>query len=168
MLSVATAAVPENKAPLAESRRKRKFTPDNVARIKEWVARGISRDEIANRLEVTIGSLQVTCSKLRISLRKRSLANGNGPVQPLVQRSSDHIRQASDAAPAKFTLVIQSKNRQAAFDLPLNQDLLNQLALEASVRGQTTAGLIANIVSQLLEKDAVGTILSNGNSRSKA
>jgi hypothetical protein len=166
MLSVATAAVPENKAPLAEGRGRRKFTPDNVGRIKEWVAWGVSRDEIANRLEVTVNSLQVTCSKLGISLRKRSLTNGNGTVQPLgvVQ---DNIRQADDPARVKFTLVIQSKNRQAAFDLPLNQDLLNQLALEASVRGQTTADLIANIVIQVIEKDVVGKILCNGNSPSK-
>jgi hypothetical protein len=46
--------------------------------------------------------------------------------------------------------------------------LIKQLALEASVRGQTTADLIANIVSQAMEKNVVGRILCNGNSRSKA
>src|SRR5262245_59662086 len=147
MLSMPFAAVRENDAPFVKGRR-RKFTSDNIARIKDWVAQGLCRDDIANRLGVTVNSLQVTCSKLAISLRKRSLTNGNGTVQPpaVVQRSSDHIRQADDPAQAKFTLVLQSKNRQAVFDLPFSQDLLKQLALEASVRGQTTANLIANIV----------------------
>jgi hypothetical protein len=40
------------------------------------VAEGISRDEIANRLGVTVGSLQVTCSRLGISFRRTILSNG--------------------------------------------------------------------------------------------
>ena len=44
--------------------RRAKFTPQAMEKIKEFVAEGISRDEIANRLGVTVGSLQVTCSRL--------------------------------------------------------------------------------------------------------
>src|SRR6516225_4114006 len=51
-------------------RRAVKFTPQAIEKIKEFVAEGISRDEIANRLGVTVGSLQVTCSRLGISLRR--------------------------------------------------------------------------------------------------
>ena len=42
------------------------FTPASIQKIKEWVAEGISREEIAKSLGVTLGSLQVTCSKLDI------------------------------------------------------------------------------------------------------
>ena len=49
--------------------RRRKFTPDNIQKIKDWVAQGISREVIAKSLDVSIGSLQVTCSRLGISLR---------------------------------------------------------------------------------------------------
>ena len=52
-------------APLIKGRQPRKFTPDNISRIKDWVAQGVGRDEIASRLEVTVGSLQVTCSRIR-------------------------------------------------------------------------------------------------------
>src|SRR5262245_40953129 len=48
-------AVRENNAPLVKGRRSTKFTPNNIARIKEWVASGVGRDEIANRLHVTVG-----------------------------------------------------------------------------------------------------------------
>ena len=37
-----------------------------MEKIKELVAEGLSRDEIANRFGVTVGSLQVTCSRLVI------------------------------------------------------------------------------------------------------
>jgi hypothetical protein len=42
------------------------ITPQVMGKIKELVAEGLSRDEIANRLGVTVGSLQVTCSRLGI------------------------------------------------------------------------------------------------------
>jgi hypothetical protein len=148
--------------------RQRKFTPENIQKIKEWVARGVGRDEIANRLAVTVGSLQVTCSRLRISLRKISLAKGNGAIQPLgvVQRSIEHIQQGDHPARLKLTLLIQTHNRQAEFDLPLRRGLIEQLALDASVRGLTTAGLIRKIVTQVMEKNLAGEIIRHGRSGS--
>ena len=70
MSSVVSAPVRKNDTPLMKGRQPRKFTLENIARIKDWVAQGLGRDDIANRLEVTVGSLQVTCSRLGISLRK--------------------------------------------------------------------------------------------------
>jgi hypothetical protein len=95
MLSVGIASVQMKGRPT-------KFTPENIARIKDWVTQGVGRDEIANRLEVTVGSLQVTCSKLGISLRRSALAESNGANQPLglVQRSIEHIQQG-DSRPGK-------------------------------------------------------------------
>jgi hypothetical protein len=55
-----------------------KLTPQGIEKIRELVAEGISRDEIANRLGVTVGSLQVTCLRLGISLRRTILPNGSG------------------------------------------------------------------------------------------
>ena len=85
-----------------KGRQPTKFTPETIARIKDWVTQGVGRDEIANRLEVTVGSLQVTCSKLGISLRRSALAESNGANQPLglVQRSIEHIQQG-DSRPGK-------------------------------------------------------------------
>jgi hypothetical protein len=47
-----------------------KFTPQAIEKIKEMVAQGLSREEIAQRLDVTVGSLQATCSRLGVSLRR--------------------------------------------------------------------------------------------------
>lgn len=166
MSSVASAAVRENGTPLVKGRQPRKFTPENITRIKDWVAQGVGRDEIASRLEVTVGSLQVTCSRLGISLRKSS--NRKGAIQSLrgTQRSIEHIQPGDDPARVKVTMLIQKQSRLAQFDLPLNQCSIEQLALAASVRGQTVADLIGKIVRQVVEKDLSGKILRNGNSPS--
>ena len=49
-----------------------KFTPERMEQIKNLVERGMSREEIAETIGVTLGSLQVTCSKHGISLRLRA------------------------------------------------------------------------------------------------
>ena len=67
----------------SHKRRPRKFTPANLQKIKDWVAEGISREEIAKSLDVTLASLQVTCSKLGISLRRR---DASGPGEPRTVR----------------------------------------------------------------------------------
>src|SRR5262249_7270589 len=54
-----------NAIPPARGRRV-KFTSQAIEKIKELVAEGLSRDEIANRLGVTVGPLQVTCSRLEL------------------------------------------------------------------------------------------------------
>src|SRR5260370_38779658 len=58
--------------------RRVKFTPQAIEKIKDWVAQGVSRDEIANLLDVTVGSLQVACSRLGISLRRRTYNHARG------------------------------------------------------------------------------------------
>ena len=41
-----------------------KFTPERLQQVRNLVERGKSREEIAELIGVTVGSLQVTCSKL--------------------------------------------------------------------------------------------------------
>src|SRR5262245_59224050 len=99
-----------------------KFTPERIQQVRTLVERGKSREEIAEIIEVTVGSLQVTCSRLGISLRRPRLDNGirllprgnpvpsNGrttdpnrdvsvPLQPMAERS----RQDSQAGPPERT-----------------------------------------------------------------
>src|SRR5499433_4585803 len=55
-----------------------KFTPERIQQIKNLVERGKSREEIAELIGVTLGSLQVTCSRLGISLRRPTFNTGTG------------------------------------------------------------------------------------------
>jgi hypothetical protein len=66
----------ESTAP--RGRRLVKYTAANIQKIKDFVAQGINREKIAELLDVTLGSLQVTCSRLGISLRTRKYSNGSG------------------------------------------------------------------------------------------
>ena len=55
-----------------------KFTPDRIRQITNLVERGKTREEIAEIIGVTSGTLQVTCSKLGISLRRPRFDSGTG------------------------------------------------------------------------------------------
>ena len=64
-------AIAEPKIASVRKRRSSKFTPERNEQIRDLVALGKSREEIAGLLGVTVGTLQVTCSKRGISLRRR-------------------------------------------------------------------------------------------------
>ena len=78
--SVAPKSIEQRKEPMTQQTiqlktapfkgRPTKFTPERIQQIKNLVAQGKSREEIAGLIGVTVGSLQVTCSKLGISLRR--------------------------------------------------------------------------------------------------
>src|SRR5215471_15012203 len=58
--------------------RQTKFTPERIQQIRNLVERGKSREEIAELIGVTVGSLQVTCSRLGVSLRRPIFNTGTG------------------------------------------------------------------------------------------
>jgi Helix-turn-helix domain of resolvase len=82
-----TAALLE--APSLQRGRPLKFTPERVEQISNLVERGKSRVEIAEIIGVTTGTLQVTCSKLGISLRRPTFNVGTG----LLLRQKPHRHQ---------------------------------------------------------------------------
>ena len=55
-----------------------KFTPERIQQIRNLVERGKGREEIAELIGVTLGSLQVTCSRLGVSLRRPTFNTGAG------------------------------------------------------------------------------------------
>jgi hypothetical protein len=131
-------------SPPASGRRAVKFTPQAIENIKEFVAQGISRDEIANRLGVTVGSLQVTCSRLGISLRRITLANGSHHTPDVKGRTIPapgsvgiaHVREQQEvsqpvarAAPlAKFEIMMRCRGKEQATDIPLSSAAIEALA----------------------------------------
>ena len=70
-----------------------KFTPQTIEKIKEFGAEGLSRDEIANRLGVTVGSLQVTCSRLELFC-----PTAQGATRPMSGAEVGQVRD-NDAMP---------------------------------------------------------------------
>ena len=69
--------------------RETKFTPERIRQIVNLVERGKSREEIAELVGVTVGTLQVTCSRLGVSLRRPRFDTGTGYLRPSKERSSN-------------------------------------------------------------------------------
>src|SRR5260370_3297883 len=94
--------------------RQTKFTPERIQQIKNLVERGKSREEIAELIGVTLGSLQVTCSRLGVSLRRptgllrrgepgpngtATHCPGGGSDRGLLQRTKERPEQNSQSGP---------------------------------------------------------------------
>jgi hypothetical protein len=153
--------------------RRVKYTPQVIEKIKEFVAEGISRDEIANRLGVTVGSLQVTCSRLGISLRRIIFPSCSGRRTADVRLGSvgiAHLREqkempqpAARAAPvAKFEIMMRCRGKEKTTDVPLPSPAIEALALEAISRDSDIAGLIGQVLVAAINKDMIQKILPDG------
>jgi hypothetical protein len=153
-----------------------KFTPQVIEQIKESVAAGINRDEIANRIGVTVGSLQVTCSRLGISLRRITLPNGLRRHMPDIRGRTiptpcsvgiAHMREQKEvsrptarAAPsANFAIVMRYRGKEQKTDVPLPSPAIEVLALETMLRDLTIARLIGQILVAAIDKDMIQKIL---------
>jgi hypothetical protein len=159
-----------------------KFTPQAVQKIKELVAQGVSRDEIANQLDVTVGSLQVTCSRLGISLRRNQNGSahhtlGSGRTIPtpgsvgtcvrsprlvdLQEHKTEKVSQvaAHDAPLAKYALTMSHQGKVLASDISLTSREMNRLAVEATFRDLGMAQLVRQILVAAIKKDMIAEIL---------
>jgi hypothetical protein len=162
-----------NNSPPARGRRV-KFTPQVIEQIKESVAAGISRDEIANRVGVTVGSLQVTCSRLGISLRRIILPNGSGRHMSDVRERtiptpccSAHVREQKEvsqptarAAPsANFAITMRHRGKEQTSNIELPSCAIGVLASEAISRDLDMPRLIGQILVAAINKDMIQGIL---------
>jgi uncharacterized protein with GYD domain len=95
--------------------RRLKFTPERIQQIKNLVERGKSRGEIAELVGVTVGSLQVTCSRLGISLRQPSFKTGTGPLRRNEPRSNGVSR------PSPVLQLIKEGPEQNSRSAPVDQ-----------------------------------------------
>lgn len=197
-----------------------KFTPERIQQICNLVERGRTREEIAEIIGVTTGTLQVTCSKLGISLRRPRFDIGTGLLPqhqslrrptfdmgpgPLRQQSrhcewtatnrteqqpsdseaqSEGVRPQSaagprptsgtvpaagapvgdspvsecngklkDGQPAVFAIQMEYKGQERSTGLPLDEDMIGQLALEAEIRGMRIGELVAALIVAIVKKD---------------
>jgi hypothetical protein len=193
----------------AEPRRGRptKFTPERMRQITNLVERGKSREEIAEIIGVTTGTLQVTCSKLGISLRQPRFNTGTGMLrrrrpgqekhrissagsgsqsilitqcvtsaqdQPMADRAelSNGGQECGteDSASVNLAIRMQYKGKERTTELPLTQDMVGRLALEAEFRGMSTGDLMGRLIAAAIENDMVQVVLdqSRGNRTSGA
>ena len=155
----------------SKSGRTLKFTPQAIEKIKELVAQGVSREEIAKLLDVTVGSLQVTCSRLGISLRRpgihkasnRAPLDSNGRTFPPFRWLAGTQLQAAkkqQQSSARFVITVRRKGAEGAVDLPLSQQAIERLGSEAAFRDMGLVELMAQVVGGAVKKDVVEQILN--------
>jgi hypothetical protein len=102
--------------------RQLKFTPERIEQIKNLVERGKSRGEIAELLGVTVGSLQVTCSRLGISLRQPRFKTGTGPLRRNEPRSNGVSRPSPGRGDGSALLqLIKERPEQNSRSAPVDQ-----------------------------------------------
>jgi hypothetical protein len=130
-----------------------KFTPQAIEKIKEMVAQGLNRKEIAQLLGVTVGSLQVTCSKLGVSLRRpRMRFPSSGLAVGLVEKGP--------LLKVKIAITIQRGDLLRTLDVPLSNKAIGELALLASLREVRLVELIAQLLSGAVDKGLAEKILN--------
>src|SRR5262245_60107326 len=122
-------------------RRHRKFTPERIQQIKDLVARGETREQIAAMIGVTVGTLQVTCSRLGVSLRRPRVKLL--PPEPATAPART-VRAAREMA--TFTLAMKYRGQEHSTELPFAPAVIGQLALEASFRNQEIGELTKDIL----------------------
>jgi hypothetical protein len=143
-------------SPVGSGRRPTKFTPERLEQIKDLVARGVDREEIARLLGVTVGSLQVTCSRFGISLRRPRVTNGSR-LLPL--RAKTPVPAPTNTA--TFSVCVNYHGNEQAVELPLTPKMVGQLALEASSRDQQISELAKDLLLAVTEKGLIDEVLKD-------
>jgi hypothetical protein len=99
-----------------------KFTPERIQQIRNLVERGKSREEIADLIGVTLGSLQVTCSRLGVSLRRPIFNTGTGLLRraaPGPNGTANH--HADDASKGVILQSTKERPEQNSQSAPVEQ-----------------------------------------------
>ena len=178
----------------APRRRQTRFTPERISQIADLVEQGKSREEIAGLIGVTVGTLQVTCSRFGVSLRrprfgtgtdhlrpgKERCSNGtpaleggdnltlNGgpraqtplPPPPMVQAILHHARARRDEQNAvSFSLRMQYRGEERTTEIPLTQDMMRQLAIEAWLRDMKMGEVVSEVIIGVIKRDLFHPVL---------
>lgn len=96
--------------------------------------------------------------KIRISLRRRVLNVGTGLLprdaakQPQAAQREERVK-VHDEGSAHFAIRLQYKGEVRTSELPLTQDVIAHLALEADFRNMRIGELIAKMIVAIAERD---------------
>jgi hypothetical protein len=151
--------ITECATPTPSRGRQIKFTPERIQQIRNLVERGKSREEIAELIGVTVGSLQVTCSRLGLSLRRPAFNNGVvtlrrnetrlDQVPTLGSDSSLHLERNSQPGPVEQ---VQTPAPRHEMEQKVNEPGAASFAIRMQYRGEertTELPLTQDMIGQL-------------------
>jgi hypothetical protein len=124
-----------------------KFTPERFEQIRNLVERGMSREDIADTIGVTVGSLQVTCSRVGISLRRPK------GVPRLYVPKPAPTATGNGTTHAVLTLSLSCREQQCSFPVPVDGDMLTAMALAAERKGMRLTEYVGRLLAHAIEKE---------------
>jgi transposase len=126
----------------AEPRRGRptKFTPERMRQITNLVERGKSREEIAEIIGVTTGTLQVTCSKLGISLRQPRFNTGTGLLRRR-RPGRENIASSASQSILITQCVTSAQDQPMADSAPMKEAELSNAGQECGTEDSASVNL---------------------------
>jgi hypothetical protein len=155
------------------------------------------REEIAELVGVTVGTLQVSCSRLGVSLRRPrfdpgtgylrlskergsngtsapeaddnpTLNGGSRPRSPLrpppaeqAQIATLHHARARTYEPGavSFSLKMQYRGEERTTEIPLTQDMMRRLAIEAWLRDMKMGEVVSEVIIGIIKGDLFHSVL---------
>jgi hypothetical protein len=140
----ATKEVARDGLPPHDAPRRTKFTPENIRQIINLVERGKRKEEIAEIIGVTTGTLQVTCSKLGISLRQPRFDTGTGMLR---RRRPGQKNAASSSGPSSQSTPVMQGVTNALHQpmpehLPVKEGELSKGGQECGTEGSASVNLV--------------------------
>jgi hypothetical protein len=141
---------------MAANGRSIKFTPERFEQIRNLVERGMSREQIAETIGVTVGSLQVTCSRHGISLKRPKLNNGVAHAP-----RSRNDTPAQDRR-AQLALRLRYRGIDRIVELQLSEGVLGWLAIEAHFRNLSIGDLTAKLIIAGLDRGSPSGLTPGG------
>ena len=127
-----------------------KLTPERLQQIRNLVERGMSREQIAETIGVTLGSLQVTCSRMGISLRRPHCVAAAAPA-PRSEAPKEEAKPVERRA--KLAVRMQYQGRERVIELPLSQDQLGGLAIEAHFSNLSIGEMAVKLITAAIKAD---------------
>jgi len=155
-----------NEISLPRNGRPTKFTPERVEQIRNLVERDKTREEIAEIIGCTVGTLAVTCSRLGVSLRRprfdmigktrlrirrKPVAVSNNPELPEPPKPAAPEPPAQKSSWPALAIAMEYRGVRRVTDLPLDEQAIGTLALEAEMRGIRLGELIAHLIMRIVE-----------------
>ena len=143
------------------------FTPERFDQIRNLVERGHTREDIAEIIGCSLGSLQVTCSREGISLRRlRGVVAADRPRKPPPPLPTDpkevakimleppggwppgHPWSGEEPKPSPtFTLRVAYGDRTYELPIAIDSNTLCELACAANMKGVKITDMISQAIA---------------------
>jgi hypothetical protein len=137
---------------------RKKITPAALHAIPAFLDRGLSPSEIASAIGITVGTLRVKCSQMRISLRRPKVRTDAAVKGGDVRR--EQKRRGNPAGKSGFYVSrAAALPRPQLLTLELPQTIMAQLQEKASSRGLAKSKLVSRLLEVIVRDDLYAAVL---------